>query len=83
MAEAETTWPVTNPLNPKIPMRALAADALKTLAELCIAFVCDETLGTDKNDTGYDHLYSSLLSVALPYAPEDLSVPASTVKPAS
>ena len=83
MAEAETTWPVTDPLNPKIPNFAKDGVVEKALAELCIAFVCDETLGTDKNDTGYDHLYSSLLSVALPYAPEDLSVPASTVKPAS
>ena len=83
MAEAEIDDPVTAPSNPKIPMRAIVADALKTLAEFRIESHCDEVLGPDKNDAGYDQLYWSLLNVALPCTPEDLSLPASAVKPAS
>ena len=83
MAEAEIDDPVTAPSNPKIPMRAIVADALKTLAEFRIESHCDEVLGLDKNDAGYDHSYSSLLVLVLPYTPEDLSLLASAVKAAS
>jgi len=83
MAEAEISSPVTAPLNPKIPNLAEDGDAEKTLAEFVIELHCAEALGSDKNDAGYDHSYSSLLAVALPYTPEGLSLLASTVKPAS